>query len=262
MRYLASFVLEYGIWVWLAIGGVWLIVRAPDAAPTASARRCGPARNAFLVVGLLVAHWALLHVRDRRRSLRVPGLQPPDSAALDRRHLDAHAHQQRRVAWSMAALGVFLLASLPIPWMHWAETRELVDRGTTLPAGDADQPAASRLRRPGRRRLGWLAALADRSQRLHAPPGAQGLRSCVGCRCFPTREDGARISWDSRAVIAEGSVGVLGWVLPNVAIIDIVGLNDHVVARLPPPPHAGRGPADGARSRSARAYVATASYPT
>jgi arabinofuranosyltransferase len=32
-------------------------------------------------------------------------------------------------------------------------------------------------------------------------------------------------------VIAFGLVGVLGWVFPDVAIIDTLGLNDHVVAR-------------------------------
>jgi arabinofuranosyltransferase len=32
-------------------------------------------------------------------------------------------------------------------------------------------------------------------------------------------------------VIAFGLAGVLGWVFPNVAIIDTLGLNDHVVAR-------------------------------
>jgi arabinofuranosyltransferase len=52
---------------------------------------------------------------------------------------------------------------------------------------------------------------------------------------FPPREAGAQIPWQERAVIAEGSVGVLGWVLPNVAILDELGLNDHVIAHLPPP---------------------------
>jgi tetratricopeptide (TPR) repeat protein len=48
-----------------------------------------------------------------------------------------------------------------------------------------------------------------------------------------TREEGARISWDERPVAADSSVGVLGWVLPNVAIIDTAGLNDWVTARTP-----------------------------
>ena len=31
-------------------------------------------------------------------------------------------------------------------------------------------------------------------------------------------------------------MGYIGWVLPNVAILDSLGLNDYVVARTPPPP--------------------------
>ena len=53
---------------------------------------------------------------------------------------------------------------------------------------------------------------------------------------MPPREVSARIPWESRAVFAEGSVGVVGWALPSYAIIDTLGLNDYVVARLPPPP--------------------------
>ena len=34
-----------------------------------------------------------------------------------------------------------------------------------------------------------------------------------------------------RAVTHQGLVGYLGWVLPQVAIIDALGLNDYVIAR-------------------------------
>jgi hypothetical protein len=50
---------------------------------------------------------------------------------------------------------------------------------------------------------------------------------------WPSRECGSRILWDQRAVLAQGMVGVPGWVLPGVAIIDIYGLNDRVIARNP-----------------------------
>ena len=48
------------------------------------------------------------------------------------------------------------------------------------------------------------------------------------------REEGARIRWEQRAVVALWTVGVVGWVLPEVAIIDRFGLNDRVIARAPP----------------------------
>jgi arabinofuranosyltransferase len=48
------------------------------------------------------------------------------------------------------------------------------------------------------------------------------------------REEGARIRWEQRAVVALWTVGVAGWVLPEVAIIDRFGLNDRVIARALP----------------------------
>ena len=57
---------------------------------------------------------------------------------------------------------------------------------------------------------------------------------CEGQLAFwPTREEGARIGWEQRAVLAAPTVGVPGWVLPEVAIIDLFGLNDRVIARSP-----------------------------
>jgi arabinofuranosyltransferase len=34
-------------------------------------------------------------------------------------------------------------------------------------------------------------------------------------------------------VASGGAVGVLGWVLPDAAVIDVMGLNDYVIARNP-----------------------------
>ena len=51
---------------------------------------------------------------------------------------------------------------------------------------------------------------------------------------YPERTEGEAIAWDGgRPVLAESTVGIPGWVLPNVAIIDTLGLNDAVVARGP-----------------------------
>jgi arabinofuranosyltransferase len=48
---------------------------------------------------------------------------------------------------------------------------------------------------------------------------------------FPTREEGLKIDGGEFPVFEHISVGVPGWVLPKVAIIDKLGLNDAVVAR-------------------------------
>jgi arabinofuranosyltransferase len=50
---------------------------------------------------------------------------------------------------------------------------------------------------------------------------------------LPSREVGSRVPWSARGVIQFGNIGVLGWVLPEVAILDTMGLTDRVIARTP-----------------------------
>ena len=49
----------------------------------------------------------------------------------------------------------------------------------------------------------------------------------------PPREQGAAIPWSERHVLIAATVGVAAWVLPEVAVIDALGLNDRVIARAP-----------------------------
>jgi arabinofuranosyltransferase len=51
---------------------------------------------------------------------------------------------------------------------------------------------------------------------------------------LPSREEGSKVDWDERPVLLWNTVGVLGWVLPNVAVIDEFGLNDRVIAHSAP----------------------------
>lgn len=48
---------------------------------------------------------------------------------------------------------------------------------------------------------------------------------------LPTREEGEAMSNDGLPVHIAGEVGVAGWVLPNIALIDAFGLNDWYIAR-------------------------------
>jgi hypothetical protein len=63
-------------------------------------------------------------------------------------------------------------------------------------------------------------------------------RSCLSA--YPTREAGAEISGDGYPVLVASAVGVVSWVLPHVYVLDASGLNDFVVARMPPPPGRAR----------------------
>jgi arabinofuranosyltransferase len=51
-------------------------------------------------------------------------------------------------------------------------------------------------------------------------------------RNFPSREVGAQVRWEPGHPVKAGrTIGMVSWVLPEVAIIDKLGLNDRVVAR-------------------------------
>ena len=232
IRYAASFVLEYGIWVWLLIAGVWLLREVGTLRPPRLARLWST-RNAFAAVGLLLAHWLYYtfviggdHFEYRVYSHLIVLLWITAIWMLLRIRAD------RRLLYGV--LGIFLLASLPIPWLHWEKTRDVRTRRESF---KLEQPLADSFPPP----LDSVVAAWDEWQRWliehnvcrrHQEHRVFQLRRVS---VLPTREKGARISWDQRAVYAEGSVGVVGWMLPNVAIIDALGLNDRVVARLPPP---------------------------
>jgi arabinofuranosyltransferase len=128
----------------------------------------------------------------------------------------------------------FILCSWPIPWAHWYATRAVTDatfhhRLRVRVAPLFPEP----LRR--------VVAVWDGMQ-------AELIKHAVGSRQIehklfaqrmlaqdPPRAAGEAIAWKDHPVIAGEAVGVLGWVLPNVAVIDQHGLNDRVVARTPPP---------------------------
>jgi arabinofuranosyltransferase len=49
---------------------------------------------------------------------------------------------------------------------------------------------------------------------------------------LPSREEGSLIRWEpDHPTMGLIGVGVPGWLLPEVAVIDLLGLNDRVVAR-------------------------------
>jgi arabinofuranosyltransferase len=181
------------------------------------------------------------------------GLQPSGGAAwLAAIWMLLRIRADRRLLYGV--LGLFLLASLPIPWLHWARTSQIWTRQDSF---KLEQPLAGSFPPPLDRVVAewddWQRWLIEHNVcRRHQEHRIFQLRRVS---VLPTRENGALISWDQRAVFAEGSVGVVGWMLPNVAIIDALGLNDRVIARLPPPEQKG-GRQMAHDRRPPRAYVA------
>jgi arabinofuranosyltransferase len=232
-RYLACFVVENGIWVWLALAvaaacrGLLAPRSGPGSRPAAArlARTLGPA-----VVLAHVLYYTLIvggdHFEYRVFSYLIPLLFVSALALIDAAGLGATA--------AAATLSAFLLASWPLPWLHWWRTKDLVTREQTSflrwpLAGDFPAPVQPIVAAWD----GWQATLISH---------AIGVRQQEHKIClvwlserFPSRRQGARISWSGRPVMATSGVGLLGWVLPHVAIVDTLGLNDRVIALTPLP---------------------------
>jgi len=252
VRYFAAFVLEYAYWIWLALAFAALVRLLRGGALAARLRAGGPElATRLLVAAALALHFAYYtlrvggdHFEFRVYQHWVPLLLISFAMVAERAGLSP-----RR---SLAALVAMILLGWPLPWLHWWHTRHLVTRAETfklhyrvsthLPAG-----------------LRWYGAAWD---------DLEGwlIRHLVGLRHqehkifgelqvahFPAREIGARISGDGYPVLAYHTIGVPGWVLPNVAILDWFGLNDVVIAHAKPMREASeerqmahdRGPPEG-----------------
>jgi len=231
LRYLGSFVVEYGLWVWalLALGATialavpfvrrrgWLHERVPS--------------HPVIVVGAVAAHFLYYtlmiggdHFEYRVYSDLVPLLWLSALWLLTR--VCARP-------WPVAAaLIFFLLASLPVQWTAYEATKQYITRADTF---GLSQPIAEKfpaVARPIIKRWdGWQKWLIEHSVcRRHQEHKAYWLYQVAR---YPERAVGAKIKWEQRAVLQAPCVGVIGWVLPEVAILDTLGLNDRVVAKNP-----------------------------
>jgi arabinofuranosyltransferase len=235
-RYLASFVVENGIWVWLAlaVAAACRALLSPRRGPGVRPRRPAVARLTVAIAPAVVAahvlYYTLIvggdHFEYRVFSYLVPLLFVSALALIDAAGLSAAA--------AAATLGVFLLASWPLPWLHWWRTKDLATREQTSflrwpLAGDFPAPV-----RPAVAAWdGWQATLIGHGIGLRH----QEHKICLAWMSgrLPSRQEGARIAWSGRPVMATDGVGLVGWVLPHVAIVDRLGLNDRVIARAPLP---------------------------
>ena len=235
-RYLASFVVENGIWVWLALAAAAACRVLLSARRGPGGRTCRPpvARLAKAigpaVVAAHVLYYTLIvggdHFEYRVFSYLVPLLFVSALALIDAAGFGAAA--------AVATLGVFLLASWPLPWLHWWRTKDLATREQTSflrwpLAGDFPAPVRPIVAAWD----GWQATLIGHAIGMRH----QEHKICLAWMSgrLPSRQEGAKVSWSDRPVMATGGVGLVGWVLPHVAVLDRLGLNDRVIARTPPP---------------------------
>jgi arabinofuranosyltransferase len=228
IRYLASFVLEYALWLWLAVVilAALRVLRARGPAPLVE-RAPGAIALATLLFALAWYTFAIGgdHFEYRVYSWTVPLVFLSFVWALARLELRPPA--------AAVLLAAFVVASWPLPWAHHLATRRLEARAETF-----------KMFRPVAPLLPWpLAPYArgfDELQRWliehfvcvrHQEHRAYWRQQLAA---YPDREFGLGFERGRLAVMVGKAVGVPGWVLPHVAILDYWGLNDRVIARTPP----------------------------
>lgn len=223
VRYLACFAIEHGTWLVAALAGIWLpfeLWRGGRAAFAPLIRH--PAAVAAVAACFVHAGYYVVAIGGDHFEYRVFSQFAPLLVL-------ATAAMALRIAasprFALLALGGLGLAG-SVGWVHLALTRDLPPHGF--------QRLALRVPEP----LQPLARWYDRQQ-------AWLLFQNVGVRCQQHahlltvfREATPRrvhldAAVDAFPVFVARGVGLVGWSLPDVAIIDHHGLNDWVVARTP-----------------------------
>jgi arabinofuranosyltransferase len=244
LRYLGSFIVEYSLWVWLGLLAILAGWKLRAFARAASSRRLSnPARVDFagllraVLITTIVAHFlyytAMIggdHFEYRVYSHLIPLILVSFVSMLGR--LKVHPG---------AAAGLLLLwvvLSWPVQWTHWYITRDLATRGETgfLKVSVAQAVA---------RKLPWLPSPGLQYLSFYDQMQFWLIDHAVGMRhqehkvfhqymldLFRThsRATPCPVAGNS-LVMAAQSVGVIGWLFPEVSIIDTLGLNDYVIAR-------------------------------
>ncbi len=233
-RYLLSFVLEYALWLWIPLLLAVPLRRLWSAGPIAGAKGEGSLRRWLWAValGAVAAHvgyYILVvggdHFEYRVLAHTVPLLALGAAWAVVRLELRW---------WSTLVAGALLLAGTNLlPWSLWWHSRGFTTRGQTHMLV---VPLAPKLPGP----LGTYARSWDGLQRWMVDHYVCIRRQehMVFHRfqeeTLPDRTEGSQaFAGIDNPVISSPTVGVLGWVYPRAAIIDILGLNDWVVARTP-----------------------------
>ncbi|RKZ18780.1 hypothetical protein DRQ50_03445 [bacterium] len=230
LRYLWSFVLEYGLWFGAALV-VWALLRSRRNLTADALRpwRWSPISWAVATVLAHAGFYVIVVGGDHFEYRVFSQLVPLGWVAL----LWATSRLQLPTGRATAVLVVAALVAIPVPWSHWAATRHLQTRQQTL---KMTVPLAPRWPAPVR----WYARAFDDSQ-------AWLIARFICCRhqehkinlqfireLVPPRARGSRVrDDDGYPVMVFPAVGYVSWVLPHVNIIDTHGLNDYVVARLP-----------------------------
>jgi arabinofuranosyltransferase len=237
LRYLLSFVVEYSLWTWLLLVALaawrhraWLARRRNLAWLSRPAPQGAGALGPVVATATVLAHVAYYtlrvggdHFEYRVFSYLLPPLFLSVMWLLGRLDL--------RPSRALAASLAVVLLSLPIPWTHWHATRSLSTRNETH---ILMVPVAPRFPAPLRPYVeafddlqSWLIPRHICIRHQEHKVYYQYLERVVDDRRAERPPSG------SFPVVVTGSPGVVSWRMPRSNIIDIGGLNDRVIARMP-----------------------------
>ena len=219
LRYLASYGFEFGVYVWLPVATWWCLRRVPRLPALLSAR--GKELGVAAVVGTLLVHFAYYTfvVGGDLFEYRVYSQLFP-FLLLSMAAMSVQLGARPRTV--LLAVGGFVTAALPVGWFKYTCRDEAI-------APHAPSWLAPLLRPYD----DWQSWLRYRTTGMRNHEMRTNL--AVFEQAAPSRARGTRIPRDGNPVGWGEAIGVLGWVLPNVAIIDAYGLTDRVIARTPLP---------------------------
>jgi arabinofuranosyltransferase len=246
VRYAASFVLEYAVWVWVGLlvyvvfrtarSGVWREAWKRQAAADSNGREENSYRDSLtllVVILTVMAHFFYYtviiggdHFEYRVYSHLVILLFVSFAALMNT------ARFNRRMA--IVCFALFVVFSWPVPWIHKNATRHIQSRRETV---KMRVPVAGYFPKF----LKWYAASFDNLQfwlidklvcvRHQEHKVAQQWWTN---EVIPPRDTASGSTAAGYPIMAAGGgAGSLAWVLPRMNIIDLYGLNDYVIARNP-----------------------------
>ncbi|MHC4739151.1 MAG: hypothetical protein ACYS9Y_09640 [Planctomycetota bacterium] len=247
IRYVLSFILEYSLWVWLGLLCFVLIRKFPALVRTISAtfRFSGSemAENnkfpehrsdpliIFCVLSTLAVHifyYTFIiggdHFEYRVYSYLILLIFISFVWLLNMADFKGDT--------SIILLSIFILLSWPVPWTHWALTHRI---GTRMETQEMRVGISGHWPKSVR----WYAKIFDDLQfwliEHYVCMRHQEHKVCHLWQIdrFPSRSQGLSLPSDGFPTSVQFGVGVSGWALPRINIIDIGGLNDYVTARNP-----------------------------
>jgi arabinofuranosyltransferase len=236
LRYFASFVIEYSLWIWLGLLVVVLLINAKRflSLRKLDASQLKKAVVVLALFGQFVYYTIVIggdHFEYRVYSHLVLLISISFLWLLNALQIN--------IKRAVLLFSLSIVLSWPLPWIHWAITHNLTGRERTVVLRDS-------VARAIKKQIPSIPDFALAYVRLFDNLQYWLITHYVCMRhqehksfylhlqkTLPPRSEGMALPAEGYPVITAGSVGVISWVLPRVNVIDILGLNDYVAARNP-----------------------------